>query len=107
MITATDSAAAHIRSYIERRGKGIGIRLSVRNSGCSGLSYVIEVVEEILPNHASFNTNGVTILVDHDSLVYVDGTELDYEINGLNEGLVFNNPRETARCGCGETFSVE
>lgn len=107
MITATVSAATHIREYIDKRGKGIGIRFSTRNAGCTGMAYVIEVADEINNDEVTFVSNGITIISDIKSLAYIDGTEIDFEVNGLNSGLTFKNPHETSRCGCGETFGVD
>ena len=105
-VTLTDRAAQHVQRYIERRGKGVGLRLGVRTTGCSGLAYKLEFADEIRPEDAAFETNGVKVLVDPKSLAYLEGTELDYVREGLNEGFKFNNPNEKDRCGCGESFNV-
>lgn len=107
MITATLRAATQFREYIDKHGAGIGIRFSTRNAGCTGMAYVIEVATEIHNDEVTFNSHGIDIIVDIKSLAYIDGTEIDYIVDGLNSSIVFNNPRETSRCGCGETFSVE
>ncbi|PID61445.1 MAG: iron-sulfur cluster assembly protein IscA [Gammaproteobacteria bacterium] len=105
-ITLTDRAAEHVRSYLEKRGKGIGLRLGVRTTGCSGMAYVLEFADEVAANDAVFENNDVTVVVDRKSLVYLDGTELDFAREGLNEGFRFNNPNVKDECGCGESFNV-
>lgn len=105
-ISITDAAASHVGNQLSRRGKGEGIRLGVRTSGCSGFSYVLEFVDERDPVDEVFEHKGVKVFVDPKSLVFLDGTELDFEKEGLNEGLKFNNPNVTGECGCGESFNV-
>jgi iron-sulfur cluster assembly protein len=105
-ISLTESAARHVSRYIERRGKGLGLRLGVKTTGCSGLAYTLEYADEIKPEDASFESYGVTVLIDPKSLVYIDGTELDFVREGLNEGFKFNNPNVKSECGCGESFKV-
>ena len=105
-VTLTDRAAQHVQRYIERRGKGVGLRLGVRTTGCSGLAYKLEFADEVRPEDAAFESNGVKVLIDPKSLAYLEGTELDYVREGLNEGFKFNNPNEKDRCGCGESFNV-
>lgn len=105
-VTLTTVAAARVQKFLDSRGKGIGLRLGVKTSGCSGMAYTLEFVDEALPEDMIFESNGVKVLVDPTSLVYMDGTELDYAKEGLNEGFKFNNPNATANCGCGESFSV-
>ena len=105
-VTLTDRAAQHVQRYIAKRGKGVGLRLGVRTTGCSGLAYKLEFADEIRPEDTSFDSNGVKVLVDPKSLAYLEGTELDYVREGLNEGFKFNNPNEKDRCGCGESFNV-
>ena len=105
-VTLTDRAAEHVRRYIEKRGKGVGLRLGVKTTGCSGLAYKLEFADEILPEDQEFESHGVRVLIDPKSLAYLDGTELDYVKEGLNEGFKFNNPNEKDRCGCGESFNV-
>lgn len=105
-ISVTESAAQHVSSQLESRGKGEGIRLGVRTSGCSGLSYVLEFVDEVQQEDQVFESYGVKLFVDPKSLIYLDGTELDLVKNGLNEGLEFRNPNVAGECGCGESFSV-
>ena len=105
-ITLTEPAAGRVRQYLENRGKGVGLRLGVRTSGCSGMAYVIEFVDEIDDNDQVFETRGLKIVVDPKSLVYLDGTEVDFTREGLNEGFKFNNPNVKDECGCGESFNV-
>ena len=105
-VTLTDRAAQHVQRYIEKRGKGIGLRLGVKTTGCSGLAYKLEFADEPKPEDQEFETNGVRVLIDPKSLAYLDGTELDFVREGLNEGFKFNNPNEKDRCGCGESFNV-
>ena len=106
MITLTDSAANHVRSYLAKRGKGVGLRLGVRTSGCSGMAYKLEFADVVHPEDHKFETNGVTVLIDPKSLPYLQGTELDYAREGLNEGFKFRNPNVKDECGCGESFNV-
>jgi len=105
-VTLTDRAAEHVQRYIEKRGKGVGLRLGVRTTGCSGLAYKLEFADEIKPEDMAFESHGVRVLIDPKSLAYLDGTELDFVREGLNEGFKFNNPNEKDRCGCGESFNV-
>ena len=105
-VTLTDRAAQHVQRYIEKRGKGIGLRLGVKTTGCSGLAYKLEFADERSPEDTEFESNGVKVLIDPKSLAYLDGTELDFVREGLNEGFKFNNPNEKDRCGCGESFNV-
>jgi iron-sulfur cluster assembly protein len=106
MISLTELAAEKVKTQLERRGKGLGIRVAVKTTGCSGLSYVIEYVDIPQPEDMSFVSHGIHVFVDPKSLVYVDGVEMDWVRNGLNEGFDFKNPNEKARCGCGESFTV-
>jgi len=105
-VTLTDRAAQHVQRYIEKRGKGIGLRLGVRTTGCSGLAYKLEFADDRKAEDTEFESNGVRVLIDPKSLAYLDGTELDFVREGLNEGFKFNNPNEKDRCGCGESFNV-
>jgi len=105
-ITLTESAAQHINGYLKTRGKGIGLRLGVKTSGCSGYAYVFEVADEVGNDDVVIEDHGVKVIVDPKSLLYLDGTELDYTREGLNEGFKFNNPNVTDTCGCGESFTV-
>ena len=106
MITLTESAAKHVRSYLAKRGKGVGLRLGVRTSGCSGMAYKLEFADAVNPEDHKFESNGVTVLVDPKSLPYLQGTELDFAREGLNEGFKFRNPNVKDECGCGESFNV-
>jgi iron-sulfur cluster assembly protein len=105
-ITLTESAARHVSRYLERRGKGIGLRLGVKTTGCSGLAYKLEYADDAHPEDCTFESHGVKVLVDPRSLSYIDGTELDFVREGLNEGFRFNNPNVKSECGCGESFKV-
>ena len=105
-VTLTERAAKHVASFLARRGKGIGLRLGVRTTGCSGMAYKLEYADAANDEDKAFESHGVRILVDPKSLVYLDGTELDFVREGLNEGFKFNNPQEKDRCGCGESFRV-
>jgi iron-sulfur cluster assembly protein len=105
-VTLTESAAKHVSNYIAKRGKGIGIRLGVKTSGCSGMAYKLEFADAAEPEDVVFDTHGLKVLVDPRSLPYIDGTELDYAKEGLNEGFRFNNPNIKDQCGCGESFTV-
>jgi iron-sulfur cluster assembly protein len=105
-VTLTDAAASRVKSFLEQRGKGAGLRLGVRTSGCSGMAYVLEFVDEIDDSDTVFEDHGVKVIVDQKSLVYIDGTELDFAKEGLNEGFKFNNPNVKDECGCGESFNV-
>ncbi|WP_134611988.1 iron-sulfur cluster assembly protein IscA, partial [Pseudomonas aeruginosa] len=98
--------AKHVQRSLEGRGKGEGIRLGVRTTGCSGLAYVLEFVDELAAEDLVFESHGVKVIIDPKSLVYLDGTELDFTREGLNEGFKFNNPNVRGECGCGESFNV-
>jgi len=105
-ITLSASAANHVSQFISKRGKGLGIRLGVKTSGCSGMAYKLEFVDAATEEDITFESNGVTVFTDAKSLAYLDGTELDYTKEGLNEGFKFNNPNVKNECGCGESFNV-
>jgi iron-sulfur cluster assembly protein len=105
-ITITEAAANRVQAYLANRGKGLGIRLSVRTSGCSGMAYEMEFVDELQEDDQVFEDRGVQVIIDSKSLVYLDGTEVDYAREGLNEGFKFNNPNAKGECGCGESFNV-
>lgn len=105
-VTMTERAAQHVANFIARRGKGAGLRLGVRTTGCSGLAYKLEYADAGDPDDTEFESHGVRIFVDPKSLAYLEGTELDFVREGLNEGFKFNNPKERDRCGCGESFRV-
>ncbi|MDM7859689.1 iron-sulfur cluster assembly protein IscA [Alteromonas sp. ASW11-36] len=105
-VTVTDAAALRAKTFLQNRGSGIGLRLGVKTTGCSGLAYVLEFVDELNADDEVFESNGVKIIIDGKSLVYLDGTELDFAKEGLNEGFQFNNPNANGECGCGESFNV-
>jgi iron-sulfur cluster assembly protein len=105
-ITLTEPAAKHIKAFLENRGKGVGLRLGVRTSGCSGMAYVLEFADEINDEDQVFEDHGIKVIVDPKSMLYLDGTELDFGKEGLNEGFKFNNPNVKDQCGCGESFNV-
>lgn len=106
VITLTQSAAKHVQDNLRKRGKGVGLRLGVRTSGCSGMAYVLEYADQIEPEDNVFEALGVKVIINPKSLVYLNGTELDYVRQGLNEGFVFNNPNVKDECGCGESFNI-
>jgi len=105
-ISLSEKAANHIQSFLDKRGKGIGLRLAVKTSGCSGMAYVMEFVDELEEGDEVFEDRGIKVIIDPKSLVYLDGTEIDFAKEGLNEGFKFINPNEKDRCGCGESFTV-
>ena len=105
-ITLTETAANRVRSFLDNRGKGIGLRLGVKTTGCSGMAYVLEFVDELNEEDEVFEDHGVKVIIDAKSLVYLDGTQLDYKKEGLNEGFEFDNPNWKSECGCGESFNV-
>ena len=106
MITLSESAAKHVSNFLAKRGKGIGVRLGVKTSGCSGMAYKLEFADAAEADDVVFDSHGLKVLVDPKSLPYLDGTELDYTKEGLNEGFKFNNPNVKDQCGCGESFNV-
>ena len=105
-IQLSDVAAERVRHFLDARGKGIGLRLGVKTTGCSGLAYVIEYVDELREDDEVFESNGVKVVVDKKSLVFLDGTEVDFAKVGLQEGFQFRNPNARDACGCGESFTV-
>ena len=105
-LSMTEKAAKHIQKSLINRGKGIGLRLAVKTTGCSGMAYVMEFVDQLGTEDQVFESQGVKLIIDPKSLVYIDGTELDYVREGLNEGFKFNNPNVKNECGCGESFNV-
>jgi iron-sulfur cluster assembly protein len=106
MITLTEKAATHVQSFLAKRGKGVALRLGVRTSGCSGMAYKLEFADAINPDDLQFDCHGVKVVIDPKSLPYLEGTELDYTREGLNEGFRFRNPNVKDQCGCGESFNV-
>ncbi|NLR74917.1 MULTISPECIES: iron-sulfur cluster assembly protein IscA [Leeia] len=105
-VTLSEAAATHVANFLQKRGKGVGLRLGVKTSGCSGMAYKLEFADAVQDEDLTFESHGVTVLVDPKSLVYLDGTELDFVKEGLNEGFKFNNPNVKDACGCGESFNV-
>ncbi|WP_018410256.1 iron-sulfur cluster assembly protein IscA [Methyloversatilis thermotolerans] len=105
-VTLTEKAARHVAGFIAKRGRGVGLRLGVRTSGCSGMAYKLEFADDLAPEDLVFESHGVKVLIDPQSLPYIDGTELDFVREGLNEGFKFNNPNVKDECGCGESFNV-
>jgi len=106
MVTLTEKAASHVQSFLAKRGKGVALRLGVRTSGCSGMAYKLEFADAINPDDVQFDCHGVKVVIDPKSLPYLEGTELDYTREGLNEGFKFRNPNVKDECGCGESFNV-
>ncbi len=105
-ITLSEAAANHVTRFLARRGKGVGVRLGVKTTGCSGLAYKLEYADDVAQEDVVFEDRGVKVLIDPKSLPYLEGTQLDFVREGLNEGFKFLNPREKDRCGCGESFRV-
>ncbi|MFQ5633907.1 MAG: iron-sulfur cluster assembly protein IscA [Gammaproteobacteria bacterium] len=106
MITLTDSAADRVRTFLARRGTGVGLRIGIKKTGCSGFAYVVNYADEVGEDDLVFDTDDVKVVVDRQSLEIIDGTEVDYVRDGLNEAFRFRNPNATGECGCGESFSV-
>ncbi|MEX0964805.1 MAG: iron-sulfur cluster assembly protein IscA [Pseudohongiellaceae bacterium] len=105
-ISISDTAARHVADQLAERGHGIGIRVGVKTTGCSGMAYVLEFVDKLEVGDEIFEEQGVKIIVDPKSLVYIDGTEMDFVKHGVNEGFEFKNPNAKGECGCGESFSI-
>ena len=105
-VSLSERAAAHVAKSLQKRGKGVGLRLGVKTTGCSGLAYKLEYADAANPEDHTFESHGVKVVVDPKSLPYIDGTELDFVREGLNEGFKFNNPNVKSACGCGESFNV-
>jgi iron-sulfur cluster assembly protein len=105
-ISLTKNAAKRVKTYLEKRGKGVGVRLGVKTTGCSGMAYTIEFADKIEAEDHVFEDQGVKVIINPKSMVYLSGTQLDFVKDGLNEGFQFKNPNEKDRCGCGESFSV-
>ena len=106
MITLTETAASRVKDFLNKRGRGIGLRLGVKTSGCSGLAYKLEFVDSKNPGDEEFISHEVLVFVDQKSLQFLDGTQLDYTKEGLQEGFKFTNPNVKDECGCGESFTV-
>jgi len=105
-LSITEIAAQRVQDYLTSRGKGLGLRVGIKTTGCSGMAYVLEFIDIVNADDVVFESNGVKLIVDQKSLIYINGTELDYTKEGLNEGFKFNNPNVAAECGCGESFTV-
>lgn len=105
-ISLTESAAERVRGYLERRGHGVGLRLGIKKTGCSGYAYVIDYADDINPDDVVFDVLDVKVIVDNDSLQLIDGTQVDFVKEGINEAFKFRNPNVKGECGCGESFSV-
>ena len=105
-VTLSAAAAKHVSGFIAKRGKGIGLRFGVRTTGCSGMAYKLEYVDESTNDDQVFESHGIKVFVDPKSLPYIDGTELDFAREGLNEGFKFYNPNVKDECGCGESFRI-
>ncbi|HET9446484.1 MAG TPA: iron-sulfur cluster assembly protein IscA [Steroidobacteraceae bacterium] len=105
-ISLTSAAADRVRSFLGRRGHGLGLRLSVKKTGCSGFAYVVNYADEIAADDVVFEDRGVKVIVDRASLGFIDGTEVDFVKQGLNEAFRFRNPNVKGECGCGESFTV-
>ena len=105
-VTMTEAATERVKKFLQSRGKGVGLRLGVKTSGCSGMAYVLEFVDEVVEEDQVFESHGEKVIIDPKSLTYLDGTELDFVKEGLNEGFKFNNPNKKGECGCGESFTV-
>ena len=105
-ISLTDSAVERVRQYLDRRGRGVGLRLGIRKTGCSGYAYIIDYADAIEPADSVFDDSGVTVVVDNESLKLIDGTQVDFVKEGINEAFKFRNPNVKGECGCGESFSV-
>ena len=105
-VTVSESAAERVRSFLASRGRGLGLRLGIKKTGCSGYAYVVNYAEAIEAGDVVFEDRGVKIVVDGDSLPFVDGTEIDFVRQGLNEAFRFRNPKAKGECGCGESFNV-
>ena len=105
-VTLSETATSRVKTFLDNRGKGIGLRLGVKTPGCSGMAYVLEFVDDLNEEDHVFESHGVKVIIDTKSMVYLDGTQLDYKKEGLNEGFEFNNPNVKSECGCGESFNV-
>ncbi len=105
-VTLTQAAAQHVEKFLQKRGRGLGLRVGVKTAGCSGMAYKLEFADAVNEDDQTWESFGVKVIVDEKSLPYIDGTELDYTREGLQEGFRFKNPNEKSRCGCGESFHV-
>ena len=105
-VTLTEQAATHVQNFVAKRGKGVGLRIGVRTTGCSGFAYKLEFADAVNPDDHQFESHGVKVVVDPKSLPFLEGTQLDYTREGLNEGFKFSNPNVKDECGCGESFNI-
>jgi len=105
-VSLTPSAAERVRTFLANRGRGVGLRLGVKKTGCSGFAYVVNYADEIVAGDVVFEVGGIKVIVDNESLRYVDGTQIDFVREGLNEAFKFRNPNVKGECGCGESFNV-
>ena len=105
-ITMTETAANHICNQVDKNGKGVGLRIGVKKSGCSGYAYTFDIAQEVLDNDSVFESHGAKVLVDAESLAFLDGTQIEYAQQGLGYAFKFNNPNVKNQCGCGESFAV-
>lgn len=105
-VSLTPAAAERVRNFLANRGRGMGLRFGVKTTGCSGYAYVVNYADEIEDEDHVFESHGVKVIVDPKSLSYVDGTEIDFQKDGLNEAFKFKNPKVKDMCGCGESFSI-
>lgn len=105
-VTLTPTAAERVKWFLTRRGVGVGLRLGVKTTGCSGHAYVVDLVDTVTEEDHVYDSNGVKVVIDAKSLPFVDGTEIDFAKNGLGEGFTFSNPNVKGECGCGESFAV-
>ena len=105
-VILTDAAATRVRRYLTERGSGRGLRVGVKTTGCSGFAYVVDITDEITDDDRVFESHGVKVIVNDDSLPFLDGTTIDFTREGLNEGFVYDNPNVKSLCGCGESFGI-
>jgi iron-sulfur cluster assembly protein len=106
-ITLTQSAAERVKGFLASRGTGVGLRLGIKKTGCSGFAYVVNYADEVSQDDVVFDAAGVKVVVDRQSLQFIDGTQVDFVRDGLNEAFSFRNPNSTGECGCGESFSIQ
>lgn len=105
-VSLTQPAADRVRTYLNARGKGVGLRVGIKKTGCSGYAYVVNYADDVADSDVVFEDRGIKVVVDRKSLELIDGTEVDFVKQGLNEAFRFRNPNVTGECGCGESFSV-
>ncbi len=105
-ISLTEPAADRVKTYLDARGSGVGLRVGVKKTGCNGFAYVVNYADAVEDGDVVFEDRGIQVVVDRDSLALIDGTEVDFIKDGLNEAFSFRNPNVTGECGCGESFSV-